>query len=286
MNKLTLGTVQFGLDYGISNASGQVSFKEVEKILQLAKESSIDTLDTATGYGNSEKVLGSIGVNDFQIVTKTAPLHLGVDNVLQSFRRSLDDLKIESVDSLLVHNIEDTQDKQFDSLYKELDKLKRDKLINKIGFSTYTPEEVDFLLNNFDFDVIQVPFNILDKRLIRSGMFDKLANQDVEVHARSIFLQGLLLMDEGSKHKYFNRWKKLWQLWNEWLKDNKLTALEVTTRYVISTAEISKVLVGVNSKKHLQDILQASDGIIPVIPEDLYSDDVDLLNPMNWNVSV
>ena len=82
MSKIALGSVQFGLDYGISNVSGQVSFKEVEKILKLAKESSIETLDTSSGYGNSEKVLGSVGVNDFKIVTKTAPLHLGVENVL------------------------------------------------------------------------------------------------------------------------------------------------------------------------------------------------------------
>ena len=193
MNKLALGTVQFGLDYGISNIGGQVSLEEARKVLKLAKEYDIDTLDTASGYGNSEKVLGKIGVNDFQIVTKTTSLQLGVDKVLQSFYQSLTDLNATSVDGLLIHNIDDTKDKQFDTLYKELDKLKQDKLINKIGFSTYTPDQVDFLLDNFDFDLIQVPFNVFDTRLIDGGQLQALKNKQIEIHARSVFLQGLLL---------------------------------------------------------------------------------------------
>ena len=89
MNKLALGTAQFGLDYGVTNSEGKVQVEEVELILGCAKENSINTLDTAASYGNSEEVLGSIGISDFQIITKTIPLKNGVDEVIKHFQQSL-----------------------------------------------------------------------------------------------------------------------------------------------------------------------------------------------------
>jgi len=286
MGKIALGTVQFGLDYGISNTSGQVTIGEARKILEFAKEHDIDTLDTASGYGNSESALGKIGIDDFQVVTKTMPLQFGIANVLQLFHQSLADLNTTSVDGLLIHNIDDTKDKQFDTLYKELGKLKQDNLISKIGFSTYTPNQVDFLLGNFDFDLIQVPFNILDNRLVQSGHLKILTNKGIEVHARSVFLQGLLLMSKQNLPKKFSRWDSLWSLWYQWLSDNKITALEATIRYAMATSEISKVLVGVDTQEQLQEIVELSKdkGALPTIPKELFMNDVNLLNPSNWKI--
>jgi len=279
--KIALGTVQFGLDYGISNTSGQLSFEEAGKILKLAKESAIDTLDTAPGYGNSEKVLGNIGVNDFQVVTKTAPLQLGVDNVLQSFHQSLKDLNMTSVDGLLVHNMDDTKDKKFDSLYKELDQLKQDKLINKIGFSTYAPDQVDFLLDNFDFDLIQVPLNVFDARLIDGRQLQALKNKKIEIHARSIFLQGLLLNFE-QLDGYFSKWTNQFNSYQEMVKDSGLSLLEYALNFVLNVEEIDKVLVGVNSKNQLVEIIKA---IKETDALEMHSiNDINLLNLSLWKV--
>ena len=111
--KLALGTVQFGLDYGVTNHDGQVAIDEVKYILDYAKDKGIDTLDTASGYGNSEQVLGELGVNNYRIITKTTPLKNGVDGVIKGFHQSLDSLNIGQVDGLLIHNIDDVKDKRF-----------------------------------------------------------------------------------------------------------------------------------------------------------------------------
>ncbi len=174
MSKLALGTVQFGLDYGITNQSGQVTIKEVKSILDFAKENGIDALDTASGYGNSEKVLGEVGVDNYHIITKTISLKNGVDRVIDGFYQSLDDLSQKQVEGLLIHNIQDIENKQFNVLFNKLNELKQQGLIKKIGFSTYTPEQVNFLLENFDFNIIQVPFNVFDTRLIQSGQLQAL----------------------------------------------------------------------------------------------------------------
>jgi len=277
--KLVLGTVQFGLDYGVTNHDGQVAIGEVKNILDYAKDKGIDTLDTAPSYGNSEKVLGGVGVNDFQIITKTTSLQVGVANVLQAFHQSLTDLNITSVDGLLIHNIEEVKDKQFDSLYKELNKLKQDKLINKIGFSTYTPDQVDFLLDNFDFDLIQVPFNVFDTRLIDGGQLQALKNKNIEVHARSVFLQGLLL-DFKHLGDYFSKWTKEFDSYQETVQDSELSLLEYALNFALNTSELDKILVGVDNANQLLDIVNSS--TIGVNLNEFSIDDVSLLNPVYW----
>ena len=275
-----MGTAQFGLDYGISNVSGQVRPNEVKNILSIARSNNIDILDTASGYGNSEKALGDAGVHSFKIVTKTRSIKSGVDNVLKSFKQSLENLRIESVNGLLIHNIEDVQDKEFDILYEELNNLKQDKLINKIGFSTYTPKQVDFLLDNFDFDLIQVPFNVFDVRLIEGGQLQALKNKSVEVHARSVFLQGVLL-DFNNLPNHFLTWQNQFDKYQVLVNSSGLSLLEYALNFALNIKELDKVLVGVNNANQLIDIINSSK--ISVDLKAFSIDDVDLLNPSLWN---
>lgn len=279
MNKLALGTVQFGLDYGVTNSEGQVQIEEVESILECAKENSINTLDTAASYGNSEKVLGSIGINDFQVITKTMPLKNGVDEVIKNFQQSLTYLNKSSVNGLLIHNINEIEHNNFNTLFKKLKELKRQGLVNKIGFSTYTPEQVDFLLKNFDFDLIQVPFNIFDHRLTQGGQLQALNNKGIEVHARSVFLQGVLL-DFNNLSNYFSTWKNEFKTYQEAVKDSGLSLLECALNFVLNISEIDKVLVGVNSEQQLKEIIQAAKG--PSSLDAYPIEDINLLNPSLW----
>jgi len=279
--KLALGTVQFGLDYGITNHSGQVARDEVKDILDYAKTNNIDTLDTAARYGNSEQILGEVGVNNFRIITKTTPLKNGVDRVIKDFHQSLDNLNIGQVDGLLIHNIDDVKDKRFGDLFHKLNELKEEGLINKIGFSTYMPDQVDFLLDNFNFDLIQVPFNVFDTRLIDGGQLQALKNKQIEIHARSIFLQGVLI-NLDNLLDYFLSWEKQFMEYQAMVKNSGLSLLEYALNFVLNTQAIDKILVGVNNKGELTEILKSVKGLEPLAPYSI--SDVNLLNPSLWKI--
>ena len=278
--KLALGTVQFGLDYGVTNHDGQVAIDEVKNILDYAKDKGIDTLDTASGYGNSEQVLGEVGVNNYRIITKTTPLKNGVDGVIKGFHQSLDSLNIGQVDGLLIHNIDDTKDKRFSKLFHKLNKLKEEGTIKKIGFSTYTPEQVDFLLENFDFDLIQVPFNVFDTRLVEGGQLKALKKKNIEIHARSVFLQGVLLSFD-SLSDYFSTWGAQFEQYQGLVREKELSLLEYALNFALNTQELDKILVGVDSVNQLTDIVNAFKSDVDL--KAFKIDDINLLNPNLWN---
>jgi aryl-alcohol dehydrogenase-like predicted oxidoreductase len=281
LKKLAIGTVQFGLDYGVTNHSGQVTIDEVKSILSFAKSNGIDTLDTASGYGDSEQVLGEVGVDDCKVITKTASLKRGVNEVIKGFYQSLENIGQEVVDGLLIHDINEVNDKEFGDLFKRLNELKQQGIVNKIGFSTYTPEQVDFLLNSFDFDLIQLPFNVFDIRLINGGQLRSLKSRGIEIHARSVFLQGILL-DFNNLPGYFSTWQGQFDEYQEMIKDSGLSLLEYALNFALNIPEIDRVLVGVNSELQLEGIVQSvkkqsSFEAYPI-------NDVNLLNPSLWKV--
>jgi len=288
MSKIALGTVQFGTDYGVYSTNGQVQPAEVEDILSYAHHQDINLLDTAPAYGNSEQVLGKSNVKDFKVVTKTRHFdnpEIGnneIELLGEDFTHSLTNLRRDNVYGMLVHNADDLLKPGSQKLFNRLKELKQAKKIKKIGVSIYDHNQLQSILENFDIDLVQLPFNILDKRLIDNGMLSILQNRGIEVHARSVFLQGLLLMNERDRPCKFKRWDALWKIWHEWLNDNQITALEATIRHAVSMPEISKVLVGVDTKDQLKEIMIASDGILPNIPTELYTNDINLLNPSNW----
>ena len=288
MSKIALGTVQFGIDYGINSESGPVQPKEVRRILNYARSQNIDLLDTAPVYGNSEKVLGVANVQNFKVITKTRHFNnteisnSDIDLLKKDFSCSLMDTRQESFYGVLVHNANDLLKPGAEKLYDHLKELKQAEKIEKIGVSVYEYSQLQSVLDNFDIDLVQLPLNILDRRMIDSGMLGKLCRSNIEVHARSVFLQGLLLMSKKNRPDKFKRWNGLWKIWHEWLNDNQITALEVTIRYAISIPEISKVLVGVDTTDQLEEIVIASLGLLPGIPTEVYTNDADLLNPSNW----
>ena len=289
MNKLGLGTVQFGLDYGVSTSEGRVPSNEVTSILNYASDKRIEMLDTAPSYGESEKVLGSNLVNNFKIVTKTqniaAPKVSSSDVKLidKIFMKSLKNLNINSAYGLLVHDVRDLLKFGSEKLYGLLTVLKKEQKIRKLGVSIYDKGQLESILDLYDIDLVQLPLNILDRRLIDSDILTRLKNRGVEIHVRSVFLQGLLLMPKNQIPDKFVRWKQTWNIWHEWLADNEISALEASLRYAVAFPEVSKVLVGVESLNQLKEISRAINGVLPDLPKNLQIDDIDLLNPTNWS---
>ncbi|MEX6780043.1 aldo/keto reductase [Limnospira fusiformis] len=289
IKKLALGTVQLGLPYGISNVHGRIDLGEAERIIVAAKLAGMDTLDTAIAYGESEQVLGQVGVSSFKIISKLPALpdqSLDLQNqVIEFVEGSLERLRITQLYGLLLHRPGRLLDSQGVILYQALQDLKNKGLVKKIGVSIYSPTELEALCRSFEFDLIQAPFNIFDRRLERQGWLDKLKKRGVEVHVRSIFLQGLLLMDSASRPPYFDRWEFLFKRLEEWCKIEDSTLLEACLGTAWLNQNIDRIIVGVDSLAHLQEIVATiTDELLPP-PDDLYCEDTRLINPSEWKLS-
>lgn len=286
-NKIALGTVQFGLDYGIANKQGATSVTEVKEIIRLASLNGIHVLDTAIGYGDSEKKLGEVGVDNFDIITKLPAIpddYIDVEEWVETqIKGSLERLKVEHLYGVLFHAPSQLDSPKGKQLFRALENIKHKGVIGKIGISIYSPEELDTLVSAYNVDIVQAPFNIIDRRFYESGWLSRLSSTGIEVHVRSVFLQGLLLMKSSDRLPYFEKWKNLLGSFSDWLTDQKLTPLQACLNYVLSFSEIDKVLIGVDNSTNLLEILNATmDSSFPV-PEHFSSKDVDLIIPSNWN---
>jgi aryl-alcohol dehydrogenase-like predicted oxidoreductase len=256
--KLGLGTVQFGFDYGVANFDGRVTESEAHKILVLAADNGMEVIDTAAAYGESEAVLGRClpRSSNFRIVTKTCPMRECNDRaegsrwVLEGFGRSLENLLVDRVDALLVHHISDLLGPGGCEIVDTLVDLKRSGRVSKIGFSAYGAADIDAAMAIHDFDLVQLPLNVFDQRLIAGGQLSRLKNQGLEVHVRSVFLQGLLLMDLPSVPDYFAPITPKIKAWHRALAEQGLTLLEGAFAFV-RTLDVDVVLIGVDSASQL-----------------------------------
>jgi aryl-alcohol dehydrogenase-like predicted oxidoreductase len=284
--KLALGTVQFGLEYGIANHAGRVTMDAAASIVRHARAAGMDTLDTAAAYGDSEARLGTIGVADWRVVSKLSPFAESCDDmsgwVTASVRESLTRLKVPELYGLLLHRPDQLLGPGGDRLFDALQQLKAEGLVRKIGVSIYDPSELEALWPRFACDLVQAPFNLLDRRLVTSGWLARLAAEGVELHVRSVFLQGLLLMSSERREPAFRRWTPLWEGFDHWLAETGMTPLEACLRDALSLPEIARVIVGVDSLQQLLEILAASDGPPDPVPDAMRTEDRDLLNPSRW----
>lgn len=286
-NRLALGTVQFGLPYGVANQAGQVSREEAGAILDHAASAGLNTLDTAIAYGQSEQRLGEIGVGQWQIISKLPAIPESCGDVpgwvQQSVSGSLQRLGIKRLGGLLLHRPHQLLERDGQVLYAALERLKQEGVVEKIGISIYDPQELDALMPRYQFDLVQAPFNVLDRRMITSNWLTKLKQAGTEVHVRSVFLQGLLLMDALDRPTRFKKWQKFWDVWHQWLAANRLSSLQASLGFALAQTEIDRVIVGVDTVRQLQGILSAADAPAPSLPVELNCEDIDLINPSRWN---
>ena len=285
--KLALGTAQFGLDYGVANTTGQIPVEVGNAILKVARSLGVSVLDTAIAYGNSETVLGSLGITGFDIITKLpehpddeADLGTWVDTqVEQSFGR----LGVDAAYGVLLHRPGQLLDANGNRLFDALLQLKSEGRVSKIGISIYDPEELDRLDGRFECDLVQAPMSIIDRRLVTSGWADQLKADGVEIHTRSAFLQGLLLMSKQTLPAKFAPWAPIWDEWERWLLAGNLTATEACIRYVSSFSQLDRFVVGVDSVAQLEEIAGAIGAPLDDWPDFSQIKDKRLLNPTLWS---
>jgi aryl-alcohol dehydrogenase-like predicted oxidoreductase len=284
--KLALGTVQFGLLYGIANQAGQVTRPEAKAMLQLAVASGIDTLDTAMAYGDSEICLGEAGTQGFKLVTKLSAVPVDCANVgtwvQQQVNASLGRLGVTAIYGLLLHRPEQLLGPNGAGLHRALQALKDSGQVQKVGISIYSPSELAALTPRFRFDLVQAPLNLVDRRFYVTGWMQRLKDDDVEVHTRSAFLQGLLLMAQADLPSKFRPWRDLWQKWHRWLAEYNGSAVQACLAFPLSFPEIDRVVIGADSEAQLGQIIEAaSQRIIGNLP-DISCHEEQLINPAKW----
>lgn len=284
--KLALGAAQFGIDYGVANTQGKAEPEEVKRIFAVARSANIDTLDTAIAYGDSEQVIGQTGSHFWNIVTKLPPVPFGYNAtswVREQLAGTLTRLGVQQVYGLLLHRPGQLLEDIGPELYGTLKAVQSEGLVKKIGISIYQPATLETTLSQYAVDLVQAPLNILDRSLIESGWAKRLSYAGVEVHVRSVFLQGLLLMPASQRPAKFAPWTDIWAEWDRWLAQTGLTPLQACLRYVCGLDSIDRVVVGVDSAAQLDEVLSASEGILDSLPAFKPLHDDRLINPACWN---
>lgn len=254
------------MSYGISNNAGKTSQEEVGSILADAASYGVRVIDTASLYGNSETVLGrSLPSNsEFHIVTKTpqfAGQVLGesdAQHLEDTLRSSLSKLGRSSVYGLLIHRSSDILLPGGNLLVDRLLKLKQYGLVSKVGVSVYSGLQIDQVLERFPIDLIQLPINVLDQRLLQSGHLQILKRAGVEIHARSAFLQGLLLMEQQEVPEYFDGVREHLESLRLFMRERGLSPLQAALGFVSGIPEIDQVICGVNNARQLGEIIEAA----------------------------
>lgn len=293
-SRLGLGTVQFGLNYGVANVNGQLAASEISRILLRAASVGVQVLDTAAAYGESEQVLGQCleASMDFRLITKTIPLRqaaIGTNElhkISEAFEGSLSKLRRSQVDTLMVHHAEDLLVQGGNAIFLKLKEWKAAGQIKKIGVSVYDRQQIDQLFERFDFDVVQLPFSVYDQRLLQDGTLARLACAGVEIHARSIFLQGVLLMPSAKLPRHLAKFIGHHERYLAYLKSTRIKPLEAAINFVTQRPEISVALVGVSSALDFEECISAfsSDGDCDLL--DFAVANKSLIDPRNWMTKV
>lgn len=284
--RLALGTVQFGTDYGAFNPDGRLEEAGVAACLDRAAGAGIDLLDTARAYGASEEVLGRLGAaRRFRLVTKVPGLEGGGgEGVFRSIETSLARLRTDRVHALLLHDAADLAGPRGDEIWAALESLVAQAVIGKAGVSIYAPEEGLTLAGRYPIGIVQAPYSAFDQRMRSSGLFAALAGRGIEIHVRSIFLQGFALADPLALPVPLARYRGRLERFRAAAAAHGLTPLRLALAAALDEPLIDRVVVGVRSPADLDEILAACSGALPALDLTAYAcEDPALINPSLWS---
>lgn len=277
--KFIIGTANFSQTYGAKPIN--VSNSEILKILNLAKKNNINTIDTAEAYLKKNNNLKK-NYKTFKISTKifADSKWISLDFCQTKLQNHFKSFACKKIETLLFHDTRILLTKKGEKIFKNLETLKKKKYFNKIGISIYDINSLSKLITKYDFDVVQCPYNILDKRILTTGWFDKLKIQNKEIHVRSIFLQGLLVNPLIYKKKYFKKWQNFFFNWFQFLKIEGMSPIDYCLNDLLRY-NFDKIIIGINSKKNLNEIINFKK-IDKKKMKDFNINDNKLIDPRNW----
>ena len=280
-----LGAAQLGMNYGVANSKGQLSNRSVQNLLEAAHRSGFTEIDTAVNYGKSEESIGRFAPVPFNITTK---IDVSQSDFLYDRTRSLvlesrDRLGKNYLDTVLLHKPRELLDSKGDEVWWALSDLKHEGLISRIGYSLYYPHELDQLYEDYRPDVVQIPMNVFDVRFSLSGWLTTLRTDGVEVYARSIFLQGLLLQSRTQRNAFFNKWLDRFEYLDSLVEKSSLSKLEYCINFVLQHQLVDKIVVGAESPEQISEIADAAtksvSGLSAVATG---TEDENLILPQKW----
>lgn len=287
MNRIVLGGAQLGLPYGILNGGETLSREEVARILNTAVDHGINSIDTAIAYGQSESIIGETSLNRFKIISKLPPLPVDLSNVSgwvhSQVQGSLSRLKCTSLDALLLHRPQDLTGAQGAELYAALGSLMAEKLIRRFGVSIYSPDDLEGIIGTFDIHVVQAPLNVFDRRIL--GVTDQLSALNIEVHVRSVFLQGVLIANPKNRPQRFEPWSEHFALFDEWVRSSGVSAMACCMGFALQQPGIAKLVIGTTSAESLDEIMNSIPNSVLEVPTHLQSSAEQLIDPRFWNAA-
>lgn len=287
LSKLVLGTVQMGLNYGINNDLGKISIKKSHQILLRAHVSGITTLDTAEAYGNAHQVIGEFHRRNpkhkFYIVTKI-PHEIEANYIEIKVKKYLEDLGVNCLEIVMFHSFDSFRSNQV--VLDKLLELKSKRLINHLGVSVYTNDQLEYLVDKDDITVVQLPFNLLDNYSIRGDLIEVLKLKGKIIHTRSAFLQGLFFKKTSDENKMVQKLQFELEILNQIVSQYNCSMEELALSYCLKQKNIDNVIIGVDSIDHLNANIKASsynihEALITKI-NSIKIKDLDLLNPSLW----
>ena len=282
--RLAIGTAQFGRGYGVANKGGKVISSEIKKIFKIADENNVRMFDTAEDYGDSEEIIGKMSDGlgmDADVITKVFINPEDRDGFYKRLESSLKALRTESVYGLLSHDpsmfIEDSR------VFSMIKSAKERGAARKIGVSVFTPEQANMIVEKYDVDIIQVPCNLLDQRFISSNTIKDLVGSGIEVHVRSIFLQGLFFTDNPDR--YFDDIKDNLRDIRLFAGEKSMSVGKMALGFVKSIPGVSRIIVGMDNSDQFIKIIDDYNSYTHSYDFSGFSiDDDRFINPGKWNV--
>ena len=272
------------MPYGVANSTGQVPVQEARRLLVAARRAGIDTVDTAAMYGDSEARLGTGGVRDLRVITKLPGLPADcadVDGwVRETLAGSLQRLGLDRVGGLLLHRPADLLDTKGSELAAAMLAAKSSGRVGAVGYSVYDPREIAPLRAILPPDLVQAPYNVLDRRI--EGAMAALTEAGIEVHVRSAFLQGLLVMERGTWPLRFRPWTALLERWLDWCAASDVSPVRACLAHAAALPGVGRIVVGVETLPQLGQLLEAIRSEPRPAPAEFASEDEMLINPSNW----
>lgn len=253
--KLCLGTAQFSQKYGINNTSKIIDNNEALKMINYAWSHGITAFDTANGYGKSEELIGSsfdrLNINNPNVITK---ITFGEMINLQGYaknqvKKSLQKLSIDKMYGLMLHDEKELSKYS----YKELVVLKQSGLVKNIGVSFYNFENAVRAIESFDLDFVQVPYNLFDRRLLDNDLIQIAYKNNVKIHVRSVFLQGLIFMEPELLSKKMDFPLDVIYKLRNLSKYYKLSIDFLAIKFVVDTLGIDYLVIGADNISQLKN---------------------------------